>query len=161
MNFGYVFVPRFQITHKNFISDCTYSCIVITSIFFQKRYFEKRKKNYKTSYGFWKIDKFIWNGKNDRLPIFLLNNYFLYQFFNFSALLCNLFRFFIYFWFVFNRSKVTKFGCVFAKRLCIALKKFLGNQSRWFANTIQSFLDKRDFRKLLKNLKKFICIRTN
>ena len=46
-NFGYVFVPRFHITHKNFSGDWTGSFTVITSIFFPKRYFEKRKKKLK------------------------------------------------------------------------------------------------------------------
>ena len=33
------------------------------SIFVSKRYFKKRKKNWKNSYEFWKIDKFIRNEK--------------------------------------------------------------------------------------------------
>ena len=62
-NLGYVFVPRFHITHKNFLGNWTNSCTVTASIFFQKWYFEKRKKNGKNWYGFWKINKFIWNAK--------------------------------------------------------------------------------------------------
>ena len=31
--------------------------------FFSKRYFYKRQKNWKNSYGFWTINKFIWNEK--------------------------------------------------------------------------------------------------
>ena len=62
-NLAYVFVPRFHITRKNFPGYWSNSCTVIASIFFQKWYFEKRKKNFKHSYGFWKINKFIWNEK--------------------------------------------------------------------------------------------------
>ena len=54
-----VFIPIFHIIHKNFSGEWTNSCTVSLN-FFQKRYFEKRKKN---SYGFWKINKFIWNKK--------------------------------------------------------------------------------------------------
>ena len=47
-----------------------------------------------------------------------------------------------------------KFGYVLAKRLGITLKKFLDNRSKRFANTSQTFFDKRGFQKLDKNLKK-------
>ena len=53
--FEYVFLPRFYITQKNFSGDWTNNCTVIALIFFQKRYFEKRKK---------KLKKFIWILKN-------------------------------------------------------------------------------------------------
>ena len=46
-NFEYIFVPRFHITLKNCPGDWTNSCTLTSSIFFQKRYFEKRKKNWK------------------------------------------------------------------------------------------------------------------
>ena len=46
-----------------------------------------------------------------------------------------------------------KFGYVFAKRLRTILEKFLDNRSKLFANTTQTFFDKRSFRKLEKNLK--------
>ena len=56
-NCKYIFVLRFQL-----LSKCTYnSCTVIASIFVRKRYFEKRKTKLKTSYGFWKTNKFIRN----------------------------------------------------------------------------------------------------
>ena len=97
-NFGYVFVPRFYTAHKNFSNDSTNS-YPIASIFFQKEYFEKRKKNSKNWYGFWKINKFIRNVKKDRLPACVLKNYFVNQLVNnFSALLLckiNVFYFFI------------------------------------------------------------------
>ena len=48
---------------------------------------------------------------------------------------------------------------VFAKRLRTTLKEFLDNRSKLFANTTQTFFDKRGFRKLLKNLNKFVCQR--
>ena len=74
----------------------------------------------------------------------------------------NFFRFFsnlrIFFIVLKKRSKVTKFGYVFAKRFRTILKKFLDNRSKRFANTDQTFFDKRGFQILLKNLKKFICI---
>ena len=35
------------------------------------RYVKKRKN----SYGFWKINEFIWNGQDDRLPDYLLDNF--------------------------------------------------------------------------------------
>ena len=60
-----------------------------------------------------------------------------------------------------KRSKVQKFGYVFAKRLHSTLKKFLVTRLKRFTNTTQTFFDKRGFQKLEKNLKKFICIRTN
>ena len=60
-----------------------------------------------------------------------------------------------------ERSKDTKFGYVFAKRLRTTLKKFLDNLSERFANTTQTFFEKWDFQKLEKNLKKFIHLRTN
>ena len=50
---------------------------------------------------------------------------------------------------------------VFAKRQRPTLKKVLSNRSKRFTNTIQRFIDKRDFQKLGRNLKKFTCIRTN
>ena len=43
-----VFAPRFHIIHKIFPGDWTNSCTLIASIFFQKLYFEKRKKKLKT-----------------------------------------------------------------------------------------------------------------
>ena len=59
-SFGCAFLTRFHITHNNFSGDWSNSCSVIVSIFFQKRYFPKRKKN---AYGFWKINELIWNEK--------------------------------------------------------------------------------------------------
>ena len=53
----------------------------------------------------------------------------------------------ISFYFLKKRSKVTKFGDVFLKRLDNTLKKFLCNRSQRYANTTQTFLDKRNFRK--------------
>ena len=50
---------------------------------------------------------------------------------------------------------------VFAKKIRIALVKFLDNRSKRFAKTTQTFFDKRGFHKLEKNLKKFIYFRTN
>ena len=47
------------------------------------------------------------------------------------------------------------------KRLRTTVKKFPDNRSKQFAITTQTFFNKRDFQKLEKNLKKFICIRTN
>ena len=65
-NFGYVCVPKFHIILKNFLNDCRNSCTpVIGSIYYQKRYFE----NWKNSYGFWKINKFIWSEKRIGYPI--------------------------------------------------------------------------------------------
>ena len=61
---------------------------------------------------------------------------------------------------VLKNDEVTKFRTVFAKRLSTALKKFLDNRSKRFANTTQTFFNKRGFQKLEKNLNKFICIRT-
>ena len=60
-----------------------------------------------------------------------------------------------------KRSKDTKFRHVFEKRLRATLKKYLDNRSKRFANTTQTFFDKRGFQKLEKNLKKFICIQIN
>ena len=51
MNFAYVFVARFHITHKNFSGDWANSWAVIASIFFLKWNFQKRKKKFK---------KFLW-----------------------------------------------------------------------------------------------------
>ena len=53
-----------------------------------------------------------------------------------------------------------KFRYVFAKKLRTTLKNFLDNQSKRFANTTQTYFDKRSFQKLEKNLKKFIFMRT-
>ena len=47
-----------------------------------------------------------------------------------------------------------KLTYVFVKRLRTALKKFLGNRSKRFANTTQRFFDKRDFGKLEKKSEK-------
>ena len=70
-NFGYVFVSRFHTTDKFFnLHGCSPN-------FFQQR-FKKPKKNWKNSYRFWKINKFISNEKPDRLPYYLLNHYFVY-----------------------------------------------------------------------------------
>ena len=54
-----------------------------------------------------------------------------------------------------------KFGHVLAKRLRTTLKKFLDNRLKRFANTTQRFFGKQGFQKKEKNLKKFVCIRTN
>ena len=59
--FWIFFVLRCHITHKNFLSDWTNSCTVIVLIFFRQQYFVKREKNWKNSYGFWKMNKLIWN----------------------------------------------------------------------------------------------------
>ena len=48
-----------------------------------------------------------------------------------------------------------KFGYIFAKRLRTTLEKFLDSRSKRFANTTQTFFDKRSFQKLEKNLKIF------
>ena len=50
-----------------------------------------------------------------------------------------------------KRSKVTKFGYVFAKRLSTTLKKFLDNRSKRFENTSQTVFDKRGVQKFEKN----------
>ena len=64
-NFFYAFEnSRVHITHKNFSHNWTNSCTIIGSIFFRNRYFYKRKKNWKNSCVFWKINKFICNEKN-------------------------------------------------------------------------------------------------
>ena len=64
MNYEYsmcFFVTRLHITDTKFPGDRINMCIVIASIFFHKRYFYKSKKNWKSSYGFWNINKFIQN----------------------------------------------------------------------------------------------------
>ena len=70
----------------------------------------------------------------------------------------NFFRFFLIFEMFFlvlkKRSKFTKFGHVFAKRLRMTLKKSLDNLSKRFANTTQTFFDNRGCQKFKKNLKK-------
>ena len=48
-----------------------------------------------------------------------------------------------------------KFGYIFAKRLRTTLEKFLDSRSKRFANTTQTFFDKRSFQKLEKNLQIF------
>ena len=70
------FVLTFYITQKNFLGDWTNSCTDIASIFLKNGILENVKKKRKNSYGFWKINKFIWNEKNDKLPDYLLNNFF-------------------------------------------------------------------------------------
>ena len=47
-----------------------------------------------------------------------------------------------------KRSNVTKFQHVFVKRLRNTLKKLLDSRTKWFANTTQTFFDKRSFQKL-------------
>ena len=47
-----------------------------------------------------------------------------------------------------KRWKVTNVGYVFVERLRITPKKFLDNWSKRFANTTQTFFDKRGFQKL-------------
>ena len=47
---------RIQTTQMNFSGGCE-----IRATIFLERYFHNRKKNWKSSYGFWKIDKFIWH----------------------------------------------------------------------------------------------------
>ena len=68
-----------------------------------------------------------------------------------EGILMNFFRFFLIFEIFFlvlrKRSKVTEFGYVFVKRLGTTLKKFLDNRSKRFANTSQTFFDKRGFQK--------------
>ena len=49
-----------------------------------------------------------------------------------------------------KRSKVAKFGYDFATRLRTALKKYLNNRLKRFANSTQKFVDKRSFQKLEK-----------
>ena len=74
----------------------------------------------------------------------------------------NIYRFFsdfflileIFFLVLKKRSKVTKFGHAFEKRLRTILKKFLDNWSKRFENTTPTFFDKRNFQNLKKNLKK-------
>ena len=39
-----------------------------------------RKQNWKNSYGFWKINEFIWYEKNNRVLNFLFANIFIHQF---------------------------------------------------------------------------------
>ena len=93
-NFGYVFVKKFHITSKNFPEDWSNGYTVLVSICFQNLNLLKRKKkkNWKNSYGFWKINKFIWNRKKYRLTDYLLNNFFYQCVNNFSALLlCKIF----------------------------------------------------------------------
>ena len=69
----------------------------------------------------------------------------------------NFFRFFflIFEIFVISFEKVIKSRNldVVAKSLRTTLKKFLDNRSKRFANTTQTFFDKRGFQKLEKNLK--------
>ena len=123
-NFGYVFVMRFRITHTNIPWDWTNSCPFIGSIFFQKRCFQKRKKNWKSSYESWKINKFISNEKKDKLPDYLLNKFFS-PVNNFSALLLYKIDFltplirviFFRFWFY---HEVTKFCSNFTK-FCLGM----------------------------------------
>ena len=56
-----------------------------------------------------------------------------------------------FFRFLKKRSKGTKFGYVFAKRLRTTLNKFLdNNRSKRFTNTTQIFFDKQSFQKLEK-----------
>ena len=95
------------------------------------------------------------------VPLFFSQNWFV----NFSEYI-SIFSDFslifeIFFLILKNWLKVTKFGYIFTKRLRTILKKFLGNRSKRFANTTQTFFDKRGFQKLEKNLKKFLCILTN
>ena len=75
----------------------------------------------------------------------------------------NFFKFFTNFrnFFSFDKRSSHEILICFAKRLRTTLKKFLDNRSKQYANTIQIFFDKRGLQKLEKNLKKFICIRTN
>ena len=40
-------------------------------------------------------------------------------------------------------------------------KKFLDNRLKQFANITHTFFDERGFQRIEKNLKQFICIRTN
>ena len=72
---------------------------------------------------------------------------------------CEFFQIFsnlkIFFFFFCRNNRVTKFVYVFVKRLRTALKKFLDNRSKRFADTTQTFFDKQDFQKLGKNRKKF------
>ena len=60
-----------------------------------------------------------------------------------------LFQIFLIFEFFFlvskTQSKVTKIEYILAKRLDTTLKKFLHNRSKRFANTSQTFFDKRGF----------------
>ena len=83
-----VFVPEFHVTYNNYLSDETNSCTVIAPLFFQKRYFENVKKKFLNSYGSEKWINLFQMKKKDKLPDYLLNSYFVYQFVhNFSALL--------------------------------------------------------------------------
>ena len=65
INFGNVFVRK--ITLKNFPDDWSYSFTVIALFFFFKRDILKNvKKIWKNSCGYRKINKFIWNEKNQK-----------------------------------------------------------------------------------------------
>ena len=70
---------------------------------------------------------------------------------NFIKFFSNLRNFFLI---LKKRSKVTKFGYVFAKRLGTTRKNFPNHRSKRFANKTPTFFDKRGFQKLEKNLKK-------
>ena len=87
------------------------------------------------------------------------------SFFEFVPILMNVSDFFLIFetfFFSFERTtKSREIWICFRKRLGTTLKKFLDNRSKRFANTSQTFFDKRGLQKLDKNLKKIICIRTN
>ena len=93
------------------------------------------------------------------ITIFVIFSY--YFFFSISSqfgrIHMNFIRFFsnlrIFFLVLKKRLNVTKYACIFAKRLHTTLKKFLDNRSRRFANTTQIFFDKRGFQKLEKNWK--------
>ena len=65
-NFEYVVVKKFHITKDNFrIIKLTVAQLWLQFIV-KNRIFMNIKKNWKNSYRFWKINKFIWNGQRIR-----------------------------------------------------------------------------------------------
>ena len=76
-NFGYIFLTRFHVTHENFSGDWTKLQLFFFFFLFKNGIFANVKKNWKKSYEFWKINKFIWKKKKKyKSPDYLLNNFF-------------------------------------------------------------------------------------
>ena len=83
-NFEYVSVKGFHIKYKNFSGDDTNSCTFRHSFDF---FFQKRKKQWNSSYEFLNINKFIKNKKEYVIHL-IIEQLLFYQFINnFSALL--------------------------------------------------------------------------